>query len=56
MRQGVIGRLVRIGRCWGTNLKEERTKVMGISRQPSKDTLWQIKHNGAECAIFQLFW
>jgi hypothetical protein len=38
--RGEIGRLVEIGRCWGTKVKEERTKVMEISSQPSQDTLW----------------
>jgi hypothetical protein len=33
--QGVIDRLIEIGRCYGMEMNVEKTKVMRISRQPS---------------------
>jgi len=38
--QGVIDRRIEIGGCCGTKMNVEGTGVMGISRQPSQDTLW----------------
>ena len=38
--QGMIDRRIEIGRCCGMKMNVERTEVMGISRQPSQDTLW----------------
>jgi hypothetical protein len=33
--QGIINRIIEIGRCWGMELNVEKFKVMRISRQPS---------------------
>jgi hypothetical protein len=33
--QGMIDRLIEIGRCYGMEMNVEKTKVMRISRQPS---------------------
>jgi hypothetical protein len=33
--QGMVDRLIEIGRCYGMEMNVEKTKVMGISRQPS---------------------
>jgi predicted PP-loop superfamily ATPase len=33
--QGIIDRLIEIGRCHGMDMNVERTRVMRISRQPS---------------------
>jgi hypothetical protein len=33
--QGVVGRLIEIGRRYGMEMNVEKTKVMRISRQPS---------------------
>ena len=37
--QGMINKLIEIGRCYGTEMKVEKTKVMRISRQPSPVTI-----------------
>ena len=33
--QGMIDKLIEIGRCYGMEMNVEKTKVMSISRQPS---------------------
>jgi hypothetical protein len=33
--QGMVDRLIEIGRCYGMEMNVEKTKVMRISRQPS---------------------
>jgi len=33
--QGMIDKLIEIGRCCGMKMNVEKTKVMRISRQPS---------------------
>jgi len=33
--QGMIDKLTEIGRCYGMEMNVEKTKFMGISRQPS---------------------
>jgi hypothetical protein len=33
--QGVIERLIKIGRCFGMKMNVEKPKVMGFSGQPS---------------------
>ena len=37
--QGMIGRLIEIGRCYGMEMNVEKTKVMRISRQPTPVTI-----------------
>jgi hypothetical protein len=32
--QDMIDKLIEIGRCYGMEINVEKTKVMGISRQP----------------------
>jgi hypothetical protein len=39
MLQGMIDKLIDIGRCYGMEMKVEKTKVMIISRQPSPVTV-----------------
>jgi hypothetical protein len=34
--QGLIDRLIKTGRCYGIEMNMERTKVIRISRQPSR--------------------
>jgi hypothetical protein len=34
--QGMVDRLIEIGRQYGTEMNVEKTKVMRISRQPSQ--------------------
>jgi len=41
----MIDKLIEIGRCYGMEINVEKTKVMGISRQPfpvKKEKLWYI--------------
>jgi hypothetical protein len=33
--QGMVDTLIEIGRCYGMEMKVEKTKVMRISRQPA---------------------
>jgi len=33
--QGIIDRLIEVGRCYGMEMNAGKTKVMRISRQPS---------------------
>ncbi|PNF39172.1 hypothetical protein B7P43_G01317 [Cryptotermes secundus] len=37
--QGMIDRLIKIGRCYGMEMNVEKTKVMKISRQPTPVTI-----------------
>jgi hypothetical protein len=37
--QGIINKLIEIGRCYGMEMNVEKTKVMKISRQPSPITI-----------------
>jgi hypothetical protein len=37
--QGMIDKLIEIGRCYGMEMNMEKTKVMRISRQPSLVTI-----------------
>ena len=37
--QGMIDKLIEIGRCYGMAMNVEKTKVMRISRQPSPVTI-----------------
>jgi hypothetical protein len=37
--QGMIDKLIVIGRCYGMEMNVEKTKVMRISRQPSPVTI-----------------
>ena len=37
--QGMIDKLIEIGRCYGMEMNVEKTKVMGISRQQSPVTI-----------------
>jgi len=37
--QGMIDKLIAIGRCYGIEMNVEKTKVMRISRQPSPVTI-----------------
>jgi hypothetical protein len=37
--QGMIGKLIEIGRCYGMEMNVDKTKAMRISRQPSSVTI-----------------
>ena len=37
--QGIIDKLIEIGRCYGMEMSVEKTKVMRISRQPPPVTI-----------------
>jgi hypothetical protein len=37
--QGMIDKLIAIGRCYGMKMNVEKTKVMRISRQPTPVTI-----------------
>jgi hypothetical protein len=49
--RGMIDKLIEIGRCYGMELNVEKTKVMGISRQPSPLTIMidQTQMENVEC-------
>jgi hypothetical protein len=48
--EAVHDRLTEIGRCYGMEMNVEKTKVNGISRQPSSV---QLQKTTRECGIFQ---
>jgi hypothetical protein len=52
--EGMIDRIIEIGRFYGMEMNVEKTKVMRISRQPSPMDYGRSKTTG-ECGIFQLF-
>jgi len=37
--QGIINKLIEIGRCYGMEMNVEKTKVIRISRQPPPITI-----------------
>jgi hypothetical protein len=43
--QGMIYKLIEIGRCYGMEMNVEKTKVMRISRQPSPVTIMIDQNN-----------
>jgi hypothetical protein len=49
--QGMIDKLIEIGRCYGMEMNVEETKVMRISRQPSAVTIMidQKQLENVEC-------
>ena len=49
--QGMVDRLIEIGRCYGTEMNVEKTKVMRISRQPTRHNKDRPKTTG-ECEVF----
>ena len=49
--QGIIDKLIEIGRCYGVEMSVEKTKVMRISRQTSPVTTDRPKTTG-ECGMF----
>jgi hypothetical protein len=48
--QGMIDRLIEIGRCYGIEMNVEKSKVMRISRQPYPIKI-MIKNNWRMCNI-----
>jgi hypothetical protein len=56
--QGMIDKLIEIGRCYGMEMNVEKTKVMRISRQPSpvkgkgKVRLWVFQHLCLEGVLY----
>jgi hypothetical protein len=54
--QGMVDRLIEIGRRYGMEMNVEKTKVMRISRQltiPNEN--YDRSETIGECGIFQLF-
>jgi hypothetical protein len=49
--QGMIDRIIEIGRCYGMEMNVEKTKVMRISRQPTRHNKDRPKTTG-ECEMF----
>ena len=49
--QGMIDKLIKIGRCYGMEMNVEKTKVMRIARQPSAVTIMVDKKHleSVEC-------
>ena len=49
--QGMIDKLIEIGRCYGMEMNAEKTKEMRISRQPSQVTIMidQKQLENVEC-------
>ena len=49
--QGMIDKLIQIGKCYGMEMNVEKTKVMRISRQPSPVTIMidQKQLKNVEC-------
>ena len=45
MLQGMIDKLIEIGRYYGVEMNVEKTKVMRISRQPSPVTIMIVQNN-----------
>ena len=43
--QGMIDKLIEIGRYYGVEMNVEKTKVMRISRQPSPVTIMIVQNN-----------
>ena len=50
--QGIIDKLIEIGRCYGMEMNVEKTKVMRISRQPSPVTIIIHQKTTGECGMF----
>jgi hypothetical protein len=53
--QGMIDRLIEIGRRYGMEMNVQKTKVMRISRQPYPIKIMIDKKTIEECGIFQLY-
>ena len=48
--QGIIYRLIKTGRCYGLKMNLKKSKVMGISRQPSPLQIMIVKKlENVEC-------
>ena len=49
--QGMIDKLIEIGRCYGMEMNVEKTKIMRISRKPSPVTIMidQKQLENVEC-------
>jgi hypothetical protein len=45
--QGMIDRLIEIGRCYGMELNVEKNKIMRISRQPSPIHIHSFIHSSS---------
>jgi hypothetical protein len=53
--QGMVDRIIEIGRCYGMETNVEKTNVMKISRQLSPNKNYDRSKAIGECGIFQLF-
>jgi hypothetical protein len=52
MLEGMIDKLIEIGRCYGTEMNVEKANVMRISRQPSPVKNYDRKKTTGECGMF----
>ena len=50
--QGMIDKIIEIGRCYGMEMNVKKTKVMKISRQPSPVTIMIEQRTTGQCGIF----
>ena len=50
--EGMIDKLIEVGRCYGMEMNVEKTKVMRISRQPSPVTIMINQKATGECGMF----
>ena len=50
--QGMIDKLIQIGRCYGMEMNVKKTKVMRISRQPFPVKIMVDQKTTRECGIF----
>jgi hypothetical protein len=53
--QGMIDKLIEVGRGYGMGINDEKTKTMRISRQPTPLQIKIDKETGGECRRVQLF-
>ena len=53
--QGMIDKLIKIGRCYGMEMNVEKIKVMRISRQPSPVTIMTDQKQLENVEYFKYF-
>jgi len=53
--QGMIDKLIEIGRCYGAEMNVEKTKVTKISRQPSPVTIMKEQKQLENVECFKYF-
>ena len=53
--QGMIDKLIEIGRCYGMEMNAEKTKVMRISRQPPRVTNMIDQKHSRICKVLNIW-